>query len=415
LSVFEFTQALRRQRRFLIVGGLLLGFAVFLMTFQVSSGGLQARIGPRYTTSVRMVVAPADTSSLGTAPTTDAVMAESASFFATLLTSPDAALQIEQASGASLDELSVTVEGVVITVATVAATPEDAVATATGAFDWITSRIDEPLEANAVAPAATQPSLVDSEGRLSTGLVVDASPAFATDGLGLWVNVVSEGDVLETVSLADAALEAVPATAVAVPLGADLTIHLEDVDHTELDHATLEIPPLPGPDSLPYELVLRIDRGSLTGLPQAAEGGAAASSSDLSDVEMQPDRIQLSWRRPESTLAAAPVTPQPVGLVLLTEDPIPLETGARRGPMIFLGGLLGGAFALVCVAIAIDGWRQAYRSQASLVTRTRFANIHPIRQQREVYRAHGPLSSMVSAAPDRELMPTGPAGNRDPE
>ena len=140
MNVFEFTQALRRQRRFLMISGLLLGLAVFLMSFQVSGSGVQARVGPRYTTSVRMVVAPADTSSLGTAPTSDAIMAETAAFFATLLTSPEAAEQIEQETGVSVDEMAVTADGVVITVATTAAAPEDAVATALGAFDWLTDR-----------------------------------------------------------------------------------------------------------------------------------------------------------------------------------------------------------------------------------------------------------------------------------
>ena len=108
---------------------------------------------------------------------------------------------------------------------------------------------------------------------------------------------------------------------------------------------------------------MNIDRGSLTGLPATAEGDPAIGTGDLSAVEIEPERLDLSWREGESALAT-PVS-QSVGLVLLTENPIPLETGARRGPMIFLGALLGGAFALVTTAIAIDGWRQAYRSEAS--------------------------------------------------
>ncbi len=156
MNVFEFTQALRRQRRFLMIGGLLLGLAVFLMTFQVSGSGVEARVGPRYTTSVRMVVAPADTSSLRTAPTSDAMMAETAAFFATLLTSPEASLQIQQETGVGVDEMTVTADGVVITVATTAATAEDAVATALGAFDWLTDRVDEPLELHDVHRATSR-------------------------------------------------------------------------------------------------------------------------------------------------------------------------------------------------------------------------------------------------------------------
>ena len=413
MNVFEFTQALRRQRRFLMIGGLLLGLAVFLMTFQVSGSGVEARVGPRYTTSVRMVVAPADTSSLRTAPTSDAMMAETAAFFATLLTSPEASLQIQQETGVGVDEMTVTADGVVITVATTAATAEDAVATALGAFDWLTDRVDEPLELHDVSPEGGQQSPDDADGTLTTTLVIDASPAFATDGVGLWVTVLSAGEVIESVSLADAAIETGAGTTVVVPTGGDLTVQLEDVDRSELDRATLEIPPAPIADGGPHELVVSIDRGSLTGLPVAADGESAGGTADLSAVDMEPERIDLSWRQSESAL----LTPasRPVGLVLLTEDPIPLETGARRGPMIFLGALLGGAFALITIAIAIDGWRQAYRTEASSRARTRLANIHPIREDAEAYRASGPLSSMVSTVPDSDPATAYHAAERDPQ
>ena len=240
--------------------------------------------------------------------------------------------------------------------------------------------VDDSLKLHDVSSEGAEPSPADADGTLTTTLVIDASPAYATDGVGLWVSALSGGEVIESVSLADAAIETGPGTTVVVPSGGDLTVQIEDVARTELDRTTLEIPPAPV-EGGPHELVVNIDRGSLTGLPATAEGDPAIGTGDLSAVEIEPERLDLSWREGESA-RATPVS-QSVGLVLLTENPIPLETGARRWTDDLPRSI---ARRCLCSGHHCDRHRWVapgipFRGKLSRQVPAP-ANIHPIRQHR---------------------------------
>jgi hypothetical protein len=159
----------------------------------------------------------------------------------------------------------------------------------------------------------------------------------------------------------------------------------------ELDSVTLGIPALPAEEDVPYTLSVQLDRGAVVGLPIA--GVEPATEPDVSDARLQGERLAVSWVEPD---AATGQTQPTVGLILLTEEPIPMETGARRGPIITFGALLGGTFALITAAIAIDSWRQAYRRRASSLARDRLAEIRPLNSDR-THTAAGPLSRRVTA------------------
>ena len=397
MDVYEFTQALRRQKRFLAIGAVLLTCVVLFLTFEVSSGGLQPRIDPRYMATVKMVVAPAGADSLSAAPAVDAQgMAQNASFFTSLVLSPDATLQIEQATGADIEEMTAFSEGPAITVTTTASTPEGAKATALASFDWLAQRLSEPLSMVDLSTSADAPSLLDEDGSLSTSLIIDASPAFVTDGDGLWLDIVTD-DATTAVSLVDAGTEPSSAAVMASP-GGELALRLEDVGNNELDTAQVAVPDLPGPDNVPYVLTVRIDRGAVAGVVAATEDHPV----DVSGAELVLDRVDVAWQPASALAAATGQNPSPVGLILATEDPVPLVTGARKGPIITMGALFGGLFALMAMALAIDSWKQAHHTQTWARSRERLAVIRPMTpDQRRHYHPSGPLSTMVTSGQSR--------------
>ena len=397
MDVYEFTQALRRQKRFLAIGAVLLTCVVLFLTFEVSSGGLQPRIDPRYMATVKMVVAPAGADSLSAAPAVDAQgMAQNASFFTSLVLSPDATLQIEQATGADIEEMTAFSEGPAITVTTTASTPEGAKATALASFDWLAQRLSEPLSMVDLSTSADAPSLLDEDGSLSTSLIIDASPAFVTDGDGLWLDIVTD-DATTAVSLVDAGTEPSSAAVMASP-GGELALRLEDVGNNELDTAQVAVPDLPGPDNVPHVLTVRIDRGAVAGVVAATEDHPV----DVSGAELVLDRVDVAWQPASALAAATGQNPSPVGLILATEDPVPLVTGARKGPIITMGALFGGLFALMAMALAIDSWKQAHHTQTWARSRERLAVIRPMTpDQRRHYHPSGPLSTMVTSGQSR--------------
>ena len=399
MDVYEFTQALRRQKRFLAIGSVLLACVVLFLTFEVSSGGLQPRIDPRYMATVKMVVAPAGADSLSDAPTDDAEgMAENAAFFTSLLLSPDATLQIEKATETDIEAMTAFSEGPALTVTTTASTPEGAKATALASFDWLGQRLSEPASMIDLTTSADAPSLLDEDGNLSSSLIIDASPAFVTDGDGLWLEVVADDAATTAVSLVDAGTEPSSPAAVVVRPGGELALRLEDVDNRELDAAQVAVPELPGPDNVPYVLTLRIDRGAVAGVVAATEDHPL----DVSGAELILDRVDVDWQPASALAAATGQNPSPVGLILATDDPIPLVTGARKGPIITMGALFGGLFALVAMALAIDSWKQAHHTQTWARSRERLAVIRPMTpDQRRHYHPSGPLSTMVTSGQSR--------------
>jgi hypothetical protein len=194
---------------------------------------------------------------------------------------------------------------------------------------------------------------------------LDASPSFAETATGLWISVATV-DSVATVSLADAAGQSLEHIAVLEP-DSDMVISLEDVFGNQLDATTVQTPPLPGPSG-PYALRVRLDRGTLIypgGLTEGGDGGLTTAT-----PELDARHIDVSWQLlpPELGSGGVVTGTNTVGLLLLTENPVAIPTGARRGPVLILAALVGGLFALVVLVVAIDTWSQARRESNAAPT-----------------------------------------------
>ena len=149
---------------------------------------------------------------------------------------------------------------------------------------------------------------------------------------------------LASMKLEDAALEDSVNVVADLWPGAPMTLVLEDAFEAELDSIVKVLPAFPGPDTQSYNLVVRIDRGALSG---EGEG-------------LLPNRVAVSWEVAGGD-AADPID---VGLLLVSPNPIATETGTRRGPIVSAGAMAVGLFVLIAGVISIDTWTQAYREDA---------------------------------------------------
>ncbi len=338
MNIYEFTQALWRQKWLLLFGVLLLVPAAYF---------LASSREPKYEASIQIAVVAANLESLAVVQSESSSFAAAATLYAALLRSSAATHGIEQTEQIDLIDLGVTTSSRdrFITVKSTASTPEAAVSGALGSFDWLHRRLVEPPTLATTTPTTILSSILDEEGLFAGVIRLDISGAFRDEAVGLWLVVRVAGESVAAISIADAALEDGVDVVADIGPNSALTLVLEDTFEVELDTISKVLPPLPGPDTVPYTLVVRIDRGSL-----------ATSES----VQMVPERIGVSWEA-----VAAGKTPTNIGLLLVNEDPSAEETGTRRGPILLLGALMGGAFALITGATVIDTWTQARREEAA--------------------------------------------------
>jgi hypothetical protein len=372
MDLFDFTEALRRRKRLLIIGTILIIGFVLYTGFDFSNG-IALRAKPRYESSIQIAVVPADLDSLAESLPNPGAMAGTASLYANLLSTPEATAEIMEETGARLVEsLTVATTGRdgFIGVRATARDPEGAKQAALYSFTWLDQRLADPLAIVRVEqPEEISPSILDEDGRFEGTVRVEASPAFAETAAGTWISLAT-GDAPVTFSLADAAVQPAERETVLEP-DSDLLIALEDVLGSELDAMVARIPPLPGPDTVPYTLTVRLDRGALqfplapaSSVPTEAE---PLSGPDLvlSDPSLVERHVVVAWEPVISVLGAdageQPVAAEALGLLLLTENPVAVETGSRRGPVLILASLVGGFFALITIAITVDAWSRARR------------------------------------------------------
>lgn len=368
MNVYEFTQALWRQKWVLLVGGILIAAAIFMVGFEFD-GGVRLRAQPKYESTIQMAVVPADLETLTGTISDSGGMAGTASLYGTLLASPQASLEIEQASGVQLLDFSVQASGRdrFIFVTATAEEYSGATTAALQSYTWLQERLTDPLAIARIGGDPTPQSILDEEGRFTGSLRLDVSPAFADGATGLWLSVQTAPDSEVTASLADAALTLDSSYRASLEPGGEMLLVLEDVFGNEIDVVPYTLPPLPGTDTIPYDLLIRIDRGALLDPTSTAastgEDGEAASTgpAGLADPELVAERIDVVWEPVASSGGENAQVSSPVGLLLLTEDPVAFSTGSRRGPIILLGGLFVAFFALVVLAVTVDSWTQARR------------------------------------------------------
>lgn len=367
MNVYEFTQALWRQKWLLLAGGILIVAAIFMVGFEFD-GGVKLRAQPKYESTIQMAVVPADLETLTGTISDSGGMAGTASLYGTLLASPQAALEIQQASGVQLLDFAVQASGRDRFIFVTATAEEYAAATAAAlqSYTWLQERLTDPLAIARIGGDPTPQSILDDEGRFTGSLRLDVSPAFADGATGLWLSVQTAPDSEVTASLADAALTLDSSYRTSLEPGGEMVLVLEDVFGNEIDAVPYTLPPLPGSDTIPYDLLVRIDRGALldpaaSAASSSEDGEASTGASGLADPELVAERIDVVWEPVASAGGENAQVSSPVGLLLLTEDPVAFSTGSRRGPIILLGGLFVAVFALVVVAVTVDSWTQARR------------------------------------------------------
>ena len=367
MDLYEFTEILRRQKVLFIGGILLLVSLIAFLSFEYD-GGFRFRFGSRYESSIQMAVVPAGFDSLGNTLPNVAAMAGTTSLYATLLNLPETADEISAESGTQLlDVLEVTTSGRdgFIGVTATAADEEGAIDAALYSFNWLENRISAPPSIVGVdrsEPEDVVAPLLDETGQFMGIVRLEASPAFADSAIGLWVSL-STADSPITVSLADAAVGASEFAAQLEP-NSNMVIALEDVFGNELDAIEVGVPPLPGTGPGAYDLVLRLDRGILLNPSTSVAGDDTELGSVGSDPELLARHVDVSWQQSASGIAVEDQTPtsSSVGLLLLTEKPTASVTGARRLPVLIAAALVGGLFALIVLAVGVDGWKRARRN-----------------------------------------------------
>jgi hypothetical protein len=363
VDIYQFTRALRRQWKLLLVGFIGLGWAVFALLFEVTRDGdewsIEYRIPPKYEATIEMVVVPAGLESLASRSVAGGFEGP-AQVYSQMLETPEAARQIEESQGIELlDTLVATPESSFITVTATSSTPDGAVAGAMGAFRWLEGRLAEPpVMAQLPDP---DPAAVQAEFLGSLVVNLDRLYAAADPGLTLVVGNYQEDEVAVSVQEAAGGLE--PQLAYLKP-ASQLTLTVEREVGVPLASATIDVPPLLETEGDPPPLVLAIEWGGIAiAEPAPVENAAELDEEELAAAEalalaeagagLDPSRISVYW---DTAIAAQE---EHISLMLITQELTVEETGQRRTPVLVAAILGVGALALLVLATTVDTWRRA--------------------------------------------------------
>jgi hypothetical protein len=246
LDIYEFTQVLWRRRAWLF-GGFALLLAIVVALSVDFSDGIKLRANPKYEATVRMAVVPDSFDSL-TQDLGSQSLASAATIFSSLLSTRQAALEIQELQGLSVLELTVSTSGRdrFFSATALSDSPERAVVAALGTFDWLERRLSEPLLTASVPTITEVPQpLLDAEGRLVGVVRLELDHTLANDSEGLWLVTSVESGEGYAYRLADAADEpAAEYTSLLTP-GGSMSLVLEDASGAALDSVILELPALP--------------------------------------------------------------------------------------------------------------------------------------------------------------------------
>ena len=380
MDIYEFTQALGRQKRLLLVGfALLLAFVVALSVD--FSDGVGLRSSAKYEATVDMAVVPRGFESL-TQDLGANNLAGPATLFASLLASPQVALEIEEQESVSILEMEVVASGRdrFLYATVLSETPDGAVAASLGSFRWLRDRLAEPIfPAPAPAEIIALPPLLNADGQFRPVVRFDLDHALEDGTEGIWL--VASTDVGDDYAfrLTDSASETPVEFSPLLSPGSTMSLVLENSVGARLDSVDVDVPPLPSDGASSYDLIVDIDRGFVRG----------AADSPRIDAE----RIALLWVPLAAQSIQADVDQlSEVSVLLLTDQPIPKSIGGRRTPLLIIALMTAGMIALVVLAVVIDSWKLQQQRQQSVLAK---ANPH-------VVPAPIPLSSDVELADRRQ-------------
>lgn len=365
MDIYEFTKALRRQWKLLVIGFVSLIVAVLAAVFEVKDVDgevkFESRITPKFESSVEMVVVPAGLESLSSRDIASGFGA-AAELYTQMLETPEAARQIEETQGIELIEtLSARNAGSFITVTAIANTPEDAVAGARGSFRWLEGRFaDPPILAQLPDP---EPEILPDEF-LGTLLVeVDRLYATADPGLALIIGNPAGNEVALSLQGAAGQVESVLTR---IRPEDPLLLSVERQVGVSLDSASLNIPELSEIEGDPPPLVLSIDWGAVSFEPVPLDSEGQPLPLDPTNppgAEINPSRLAIRWDIGSVVTRNSAASADKVSLLLISEDLTAEETGQRRTPVMVMALLVVGSLALLVAATTIDTWQTAKLEQ----------------------------------------------------
>ncbi len=353
MDIYDFTQALWR-RKWLLLGGFALLIS-FVVAISVDfSDGASLRSNVRYEATVQMAVVPDGfeslTQDLGANP-----LAGPARMFASLLSSPQAVLEIEEQQAVSILGLEVGASGRdrFFSATVLSDTPDGAVVAALGSFRWLEQRISEPILSTFVPTTTIPPSLLDAEGRFRTVVGFDLDHVLASDTEGLWLVASTEFGEDFAFRLTDAAEDTSLEYSSLVSPGAAMSLVLEDAVGKRLDAVVVALPPLPSEEASSYDLIVDIDRGFVRG--------------EADSPQLDANRVRLNWDPVTAQAGQVDVNQlSEVSVLLLTDVPIPMSIGGRRTPLLIVAFMTAGTIALIVFAVAVDSWIQERRRRENI-------------------------------------------------
>ncbi|MDH3469953.1 MAG: hypothetical protein OEM94_01415 [Acidimicrobiia bacterium] len=355
MNVFDFTEALRRQRRFLVIGLVVVLLPIFLLSFTVSDGKPTFRIGPDYESTVQFAVAPAGVESLAQADLNPGDLTLPAGLYAELIKSDAFVDALFEQDGIRLtDDIKVELADAapVISATFTTATRSEATAASLAAFEWLEGRLSDQL---VVADAPVSPTTV---------AVIDVTRPFASrldievaTGLGL-----KPSDLFLIVDIGSGTEIAVPlarnagsALEINTTLSPAMTVRLTlEQGGTRQDQPVRLTPPeMPDfADAVPALVMTIAD-------------SAILESED--SFRIRPGGIATAWEQGDAFVSTGTGGTRDVALVLLTPEPSANPIGTRRGPILLISALAVGMLLLLAVAISKDTWHQEKLAQMKVV------------------------------------------------
>jgi hypothetical protein len=350
MDIYEFTQTLWRRKWLLLSGFTLLIAFVVAVSFDFSDG-VKLRTTPKYQAAVRMAVVPEGYESLGQDLGSNSLNG-TAQVFASLLSSPQAALEISQERGVRLLDFGVRTTGRdrFLTATALSDTPEGAVSGALGAFYWLEQRLtDDLITASAPSTPAPEPEVLDADGQFRGTVRLGADHSLAADSEGLWIVTRVRSGTDFAYRLADAALEPSAEYPAVLKPGEEMAIRLEDASGKAIDEVAVVVPPIPTGGSSSYELHMAFDRGLLRGT--------------LKNPQLDAAFVTVSWLPIGQGIVSEGVEASEVSLLLLSDTPVPVHIGGRKAPMIIIALLTAGVIALLVTAVVVDSWSRERQRQ----------------------------------------------------
>ena len=354
MNIFEFSQALRRQRRLLWMGLVVVLVPVFLLSFTVSDGKPAFRIGPDYESTVQIAVAPADIESLAQADLSPDDLTLPTGLYAELIKS-GALVDALELEGIHLeDDVDVQVAGdaPVISATFTAGTSSQARAASLAVFQWLEDRLSDQLVVADVRTTPTTVAVVDVSRPFDSRLNIVVATGLGSIPSDLFLLVDLGGGTEIAVPIARNAGSALE---INTSLSPTLTVRLSLERGGTRRGQPIRVTPPEMPvfvDAVPA-LVMTIAESSVL----QSEDGFGLSASG----------IALAWEQGEAFQSTGMGETRDVSLVLLTPEPSVTPIGARRGPILFIAAVTVGMLLLLALVISVDTWQQEKRAHKEAV------------------------------------------------